>query len=457
MANQVDKINGLTLAKIQAVNGLTDANIQAVNGLEMVGTVDPSKISITNDLVNSGRSWGGNICYASHLTDGTAQNQIIATYGDANNGAYVTARVGTISGTTVTWGTEVELDDQGGTYITEGIYNSEEKRFMIHYHTTSGSNHHYAIAGNIIDKSIDTLGTAALVEGGSGYNQSVNSNIAVYNPTSDTMDCIYEYGDDSNDGNHIRAVAFTDTDTNNNLTVGDRVEFANTALEFMAIDYNSQRGQSVLVYNTADNTVKGRVVTHEATKTGSVADRVDVSGTASTTEAQLSTSANLQLSEYYGGKTICWNHDQNVHHVIVNWDQGSGYVGTIATVTIGTSNDFTWESDFALVQSGTSSSSVTGGGIVYNHARNRIITYGANSTSVSSQYNFEYHTYDGSSYTSQGGATTLSTLNGYFRGCGTTKTDTTALHATGSFMVNHIYDGSDDGDGLRLYCMDPGG
>ena len=30
MANQVQAINGLTLANMQAVNGLTDANIQAV-------------------------------------------------------------------------------------------------------------------------------------------------------------------------------------------------------------------------------------------------------------------------------------------------------------------------------------------------------------------------------------------------------------------------------------------
>ena len=454
MANQVQALNGLTLDKIQAVNGLTDAKIEHVNGLDFVSAVDPSKITMTNELINSGRSWGGNICYASHLTDGTAQNQIIATYGDDGNGDYATARVGTISGDTVTWGTEVELDDgHGGSYHTEGIYNSEEKRFMIHYHTTSGSNHHYAIAGNIVDKSIDTIGTAALVEGGSGYNQAVNSNIAVYNPTSDTMDCIYEYGDDSSDGNHIRSVCFTDTDTNNNLTVGDREEFANTAIEFMAIDYNSQRGQSVLVYNTASNTVKGRVVIHGATKTGSVADRNTIT---LGTEAQLSTSANLQVSEYYGGRTICWNPDQNVHHVLVAWDQGSGYVGTIATVTIGSSNDFTWESDFALVQSGTSSGSNTGGGIVYNHARDRIVTYGATSSAVGSQYNFEYHTYNGSSYSSQGSATTLSTRNGHHRGCGTTKTDTSAIH-TGSFMVNHIYDGSDDESGLRLYCMDPGG
>ena len=238
MANQVDKINGLTLANIQAVNGLTDANIQAVNGLEMVGTVDPSKISITNDEVNDSNSHGSNICYGSHLTDGTAQNQIFVTYGDVGNSSYATVRVGTISGDTVTWGTEVELDDSGSSYHTEGIYNSEEKRFMAHYHTTAGNNGHYAIGGTITNRSVGSLGDVSNVEaGGSGANQAPNSNIAVYNPTSDTMDCVYEYGDDASDGNHIRSVCFTDTtaaDANdkNDLTVGNRLEFANTTEEF---------------------------------------------------------------------------------------------------------------------------------------------------------------------------------------------------------------------------------
>tara|TARA_R100000808_G_C2135547_1_gene143916 strand:+ start:82 stop:1437 length:1356 start_codon:yes stop_codon:yes gene_type:complete len=450
MANQVQAVNGLTLAKIQAVNGLTDANIQAVNGLEMVGTVDPSKVSITNDLVNSGRSFGNNICYGTHLTDGTAQKQLFVTYGDAGNSRYPTVRVGTVSGDTITWGTEVELDDGGSSSHTEGVYNEEEKRFMCHFHSSSGNNDHKAIGGSITDKSVGSLGTVADVEaGGSGYNQAVNSNIAVYNPTSDTMDCIYEYGDDASDGNHIRSVCFTDTDTNNNLTVGSRVEFVNSNQEFMGIDYNSQRSRTVVVYNDGSSTVKARVIIHGATKTGSISDRNTIT---LGTEATFSTSSSLTIAEYYGGRNICWNPDQNVHHVILD-DNGTA---RIVHFSVDASNGVSWDTtNKATVSSGTASGNNTGGGVVYNHARDRLISYGATSTAVGSQYNFEYHSYNGSTYTSQGSATTLSTLNGHHRGCGTTKTDTSGIH-NGSFMVNHIYDGSDDGDGCRIYCMDPG-
>ena len=463
MANEVKNVNTLTTSsQIKNINTLTDAQNKKISTLEFTGTIDPSKISITNDLVNSGRSWGANVCYGSHLTDGTSQNQLFVTYGDVGNGGYVTVRVGTVSGDTITWGTEVELDDQGASYHTEGIYNTREKRFMCHYHTTSGSNHHYAIGGTITDKSVGDLGDAALVEGGSGYNQASQSNLAVYNTASDTMDCIYEYGDDANDGNHVRAVAFTDTtaaDANdkNDLTVGSRQEFVNSPIEYMHIDYNKQRGNTVVVYHTADNTVKGRALVHSGTVAGGDDVATRTSFTTMGAEAQLSTTANLQITDSYGGRGMCWDPDNNVHHNLLTWNQSSGWNATIVAASVGTSNDFTWSSDFTLVQgSGTSASGVTGGGIVYNHTRNRIITYGATSTAVGSQYNFEYHTYDGSNYASQGSATTLSTLNGYFRGCGTTKEDTSAIH-TGSFMVNHVYDGTDDGDGCRIYCMDPGG
>ena len=456
MGNEIDNLNTIAIASIANVNGLTDAQIEHVNGLDFVGTVDPSKVSITNDLVNSGRSYGNNVCYGSHLTDGTAQNQLFVTYGDTGNSTYPTVRVGTVSGDTITWGTEVELDDGGASYHTEGVYNSEEKRFMCHFHSTSGNNDHKAIGGTITDKSVGDLGDVANVEaGGSGYNQAPNSNIAVYNPTSDTMDCIYEYGDDSNDGNHIRSVCFTDTtaaDANdkNDLTVGNRLEFVNSNQEFFGIDYNSQRGRTVVVYNDGSSTVAARVITHGADKSGSISDRntLGLGGA-----ENFSTSSSLSVAEYYGGRNICWNPDRNVHHVILD-DNGTD---RIVHFSVNASNVVSWDTtNKATVSSGTASGNNTGGGIVYNHARDRIVSYGATSNAVGSQYNFEYHIYDGNSYTSQGSAIQLSALNGHFRGCGTTKTDTSAIH-TGSFMVNHVYDGTNDGDGCRIYCMDPGG
>jgi hypothetical protein len=453
MANEVKNVNTLTTAsQIKNINTLTDAQNKKISTLEFTGTVDPSKVSITNDLVNSGRSYANNVCYGSHLTDGTAQNQLFVTYGDVGNSGYPTVRVGTVSGDTITWGTEVELDDGGGSYHTEGIYNEEEKRFMCHFHSTAGNNDHKAVGGSITDKSVGSLGSVADVEaGGSGYNQAVNSNIAVYNPTSDTMDCIYEYGDDASDGNHIRSVCFTDTDTNNNLTVGNRLEFVNTNQEFMGVDYNSQRGRTVVVYNDGSSTVAARVITHGADKTGSISDRNTLGlGTA----VNFSTSSSLTVNEYYGGRCIAWNPDQNVHHVILD-DNGTD---RIVHFSVDASNGVSWDTTNKSdsLSSGTASGNNTGGGIVYNYERDRLISYGATSTAVGSQYNFEYHIYNGSTYSSQGSAIQLSALNGHFRGCGTTKTDTSGIH-TGSFMVNHVYDGSNDGDGCRIYCMDPGG
>lgn len=37
MANQVDRVNGVAIASIEAINGMTDANIQAFNSFEFAG------------------------------------------------------------------------------------------------------------------------------------------------------------------------------------------------------------------------------------------------------------------------------------------------------------------------------------------------------------------------------------------------------------------------------------
>ena len=213
---------------------------------------------------------------------------------------------------------------------------------------------------------------------------------------------------------------------------------------FFGIDYNSQRGRTVAVYNSASSTVKARVILHGATKTGSISDRNTVT---LGDEATFSTSSSLSVAEYYGGRNICWNPDQNVHHVILD-DNGTD---RIVHFSVDASNEVSWDTtNKASISSGTASGNNTGGGLVYNHARDRIISYGSTTSNSSSQYNFEYHTWDGSNYASQGSAITLSTASGHFRGCGTTKTDSSAIH-NGSFMVNA------NSSKLTLYCMEPGG
>ena len=59
MANQIEKLDGITLANIAKLDGRTDANIQALNGREFTGftPVSPNAFTITNYEVDDGRVW----------------------------------------------------------------------------------------------------------------------------------------------------------------------------------------------------------------------------------------------------------------------------------------------------------------------------------------------------------------------------------------------------------------
>ena len=106
-----------------------------------------------------------------------------------------------------------------------------------------------------------------------------------------------------------------------------------------------------------------------------------------------------------------------------------------------------------FVSSGTASNNETGGGIAYNAARNRIITYGATASTSGATYNFEYHTVNGTGYTSQGSATTIETgLRA--RTIHVTSVQTNSFHANSTIMVYAAL--GDATNGGRVKFLDPG-
>ena len=65
MANEVEKLNGIAIASIEAINGKTDANIEAFNSFEFAGfTYDGitwSSSNIDTDTHRGGHGGTGNL------------------------------------------------------------------------------------------------------------------------------------------------------------------------------------------------------------------------------------------------------------------------------------------------------------------------------------------------------------------------------------------------------------
>jgi hypothetical protein len=446
MANNVKKINGIAIADVKKLNTIAAADIKELNGEEFTVSVDPNTITPTNTQFNgTDATEHTSICYipASENSNST-KNLIVVSYRDADNSNYGTVRAASISGTTLTWGFEYVFTSS--TYTNGGIcYNTGSDVIMVGWSGPS-SNTIYVNAATVGTDADDTStedaitfnGSAATVDsGGDGSNQSIHYGMIEYNPDYDTATVAYENGGDSGH-NYVAAVSVSGTA----CTVGTAVEFDDTSEELFGQIYDPDIGKTVLVYDNGTK-VGARVISQSGT-----GNRTISLGT----EALYGNNSGLTVQEYYGGMPVAYDTSADRHHVLLYDDSASAAKLTYFTVS-GTT--VTWSSGTAgTISSGTASNNETGGGIAYNAARNRIITYGATASTSGATYNFEYHTVNGTGYTSQGSTTTIETgLRA--RTIHTTSVQTNSFHANSTIIVYAAL--GDATNGGRVKFLDPGG
>jgi len=449
MANQIDKLNGIAIASIEKFNGLTDAEIEKINGLTFLGIVDTDQTERNFTTVDSSGSAIGDAgefhtkrspgASVAHDPD---TSTIIVGFRDGNNSNRPSLRVATVSGNetdgfTLTFGSIIEMAT-GTMYHSMLHYNTAQDRLMMSYMSSEGNNGVFCIAMTVrggTDRDITTKGNQLSVEsGGSGYNQAINSNLSSLNQAANSGNGVlhigYEYGDDSGH-NYCRAVRISDT-SDNTTVVGDRVEFKATSEEFIGLSYDETAEKNVVVYDDGTN-IFARTIEHGGTN-----DMTITYGS----EAQYGENARLTLSEYYGGTLVAYDPDQNKHHVVFKISS-AGHMNYFSV----SGSTVTWAATGkkATLSSGVVSGNNTGGGVVYSHARDRIITFGSTASSVGGNSTFESHSFDGTDYTSVGSAVTFDNRNGNARGTGSMRTDASALIGNGVPVSYFIYDGTADG------------
>lgn len=158
----------------------------ASSGLKVVvGTVDPSDNSITfgtAGAVDDGNNEdGGSMAY-----DTNAQ-RVVVSFRDANNSQYGAASVGTVSGTSISFGTPVVYTSTAlsGTG-TSTVYDPVSQKVLLGYRNNSGTIRGYGIVGTVSGTSI-SFGTAVIFSGSIvpegmklGYSTTASKILIVY-------------------------------------------------------------------------------------------------------------------------------------------------------------------------------------------------------------------------------------------------------------------------------------
>ena len=142
--------------------------------------------------------------YISAVYDATSGKVVIA-YTDAGNAGYGTAIVGTVSGTSISFGTAVVFESAGTAYIS-ATYDTAAGKVVIAYHDQGNSSYGTAIVGTVVGTTI-SFGTPVVFESADTYHIS-----ATYDTASGKVVIAYMDGANSSYGTALTfQVAYTAT------------------------------------------------------------------------------------------------------------------------------------------------------------------------------------------------------------------------------------------------------
>ena len=281
-------------------------------GTAIVGTVDPSNNSI---------SYGTAVVFESATTSPIAatfdssNNKIVIAYGDGGNSNYGTAIVGTVSGTSISFGsaTVYESANSPGPSIT---YDANAGKVVIAYTDNGNSNYGTSIVGTVSGTSI-SFGTAVVFESASTEHTGI-----AYDSDSQKVVIGYQDGGNSNAG-----TAIVGTVSGTSISFGSAAVFDTADSIRIAVSYDSNAQKIVIAYRDGGSNDEGMAVV----------------GTVSGTSISFGTPVEFDAQSDH----ISAVYDATAQKVVIAYqDRADNYGKVVAGTVSGTSISFTSPSTF---------------------------------------------------------------------------------------------------------------
>jgi hypothetical protein len=239
----------------------------------------------------------------------TSNDKIVIAYEDVGNSSKGTAIVGTVSGTSISFGTPVIFND-ASTSQTNIVFDSSNNKMVISYMNQGSTDNGTAIVGTVSGTSI-SFGTAVEFE-----TSDADSQASVFDSTNNKVVIVYRDGNNSN-----RGTAVVGTVSGTSISFGSTVQFDTENFQDPAMAFDSANGKVVVTFHTT------------ATGDNSYAIVGTVSGTSISFGTRSLVNANTG-----SGKNIAY--DENTGKIVIvyrdngNSDYGTAIVGTISDTSI---------------------------------------------------------------------------------------------------------------------------
>ena len=289
-----------------------------LNANGTVEAISQSAAAIAQDIpvgsevtFNSGETQFTMIAFDPNTT-----GKFVVAYQDGGNTNDCTAVVGTISGNTISFGSEVDLNTGDVNYVAVAFDPSTAGKCMIIYQSNStGPNVGYARVGTISGTSI-SFGSEATFEAGDSYSFA---SIAADPNTANKYVIVYR----DNNGSGQPSIAKVATVSGTSISFGSDYTFYSGILTYSSIAFDpSIANKFVIVVRDGSNSNKGTIVVGT------------VSGTSLSFSAPLTFSTASALYPVVAfdpntaGKLVIFFRDD------ANQNKGTAIVGTVSGVNV---------------------------------------------------------------------------------------------------------------------------
>lgn len=295
-----DSTNNRVIIAFRDESGTNDSY-----GIAVVGTVSGTSISFGSPVIFSSSS----TFYVSPAFDSNS-NKVIIAYRNSGSGSHGTAIVGTVSGTSISFGTAVVFNS-ASTNRLNAVYDVNANKTVIAYTDSGNSNYGTAIVGTVSGTTI-SFGSETIFE-------SAGTAFPVCAFDSANNKIVIVYGDD---GNASAGTAIVGTVSGTSISFGSPVVFT-TWVNDPVVTFDSTVNKIVIAYRDSNNSNYGTAIVGTVSGTSISFGASVVFNTATTTQT-----------------SICF--DNSANKVVVSYmDSGNSNYGTSIVGTVsGTSISF---------------------------------------------------------------------------------------------------------------------
>jgi len=243
-STNVSSFVGITAEAI--TSGATGVVVPQGGVAASVANIDIVQLYGSEAVFNSGST-----NYVSLSFDPNTANKFVAVYRDVGNSNYGTAIVGTISGNSISFGSEVVFNSGATTYTKVSFDPNNAGKVVVAYGDGSAGSDGMAIVGTVSGTSISFGSEAVFNSGSTGY-----INIGFDPSSSGKFVVAYQDAGNSNYG-----TAIVGTVSGTSISYGSEVLFAAADTNVSAISFDANAsGKFVIFYTDGGNSNYGTAI-----------------------------------------------------------------------------------------------------------------------------------------------------------------------------------------------------